>query len=209
VTVVQNAAAARSRGVETNFEWLAGNGWVFSGSATFIDAELTKSFCGTLTLTFPTSCPNQVSGSSGSPISYADGTTVNGPYAPAGTRLPGTPRLKTNLISRYNFPLGDWKGYGQAAVVYQDSSVPLLFPSFYQNGPDGQQHLGELPPYTLVNLATGVERNGLAVQVRVDNVFNTLGELTRFAACTPTTCNQPYVIPVQPRTVWLQFGQKF
>ena len=209
VTVVQNAAAARSRGVETNFEWLAGNGWVFSGSATFIDAELTKSFCGTLTLTFPTSCPNQVSGSSGSPISYADGTTVNGPYAPAGTRLPGTPRLKANLISRYNFPLGDWKGYGQAAVVYQDSSVPLLFPSFYQNGPEGQLHLGELPPYTLVNLATGVERNGLAVQVRVDNVFNTLGELTRFAACTPTSCNQPYVSPVQPRTVWLQFGQKF
>jgi iron complex outermembrane recepter protein len=209
VTVVQNAAAARSRGVETNFEWLAGGGWVFSGSATFIDAELTKNFCGTTTLTFPTSCPNQVSGSGSSPISYADGTTVNGPYAPAGTRLPGTPRLKTNLISRYNFPLGDWKGYGQAAVVYQDSSVPLLFPSFYQNGPEGQQHLGELPPYTLVNLATGVERNGLAVQVRVDNVFNTLGELTRFAACTPTTCNQPYVIPVQPRTVWLQFGQKF
>jgi iron complex outermembrane recepter protein len=209
VTVVQNAAAARSRGVETNFEWLAGHGWVFSGSATFIDAELTKSFCGTTTLTFPTSCPNQVSGSSSSPISFADGTTVNGPYAPAGTRLPGTPRLKANLISRYNFPLGDWKGYGQAAVVYQDSSVPLLFPSFYQPGPQGQQHLGELPPYTLVNLATGVERNGLEVQVRVDNVFNTLGELTRFAACTPTTCNQPYVSPVQPRTVWLQFGQKF
>jgi iron complex outermembrane recepter protein len=209
VTVVQNAAAARSRGVETNFEWLAGHGWVFSGSATFIDAELTKSFCGTLTLSFPTSCPNQVSGASGSPISFADGTTVKGPYAPAGTRLPGTPRLKANLISRYNFPLGDWKGYGQAAVVYQDSSVPLLFPSFYQNGPEGQLHLGELPPYTLVNLATGVERNGLAVQVRVDNVFNTLGELTRFAACTPTSCNQPYVSPVQPRTVWLQFGQKF
>ena len=47
------------------------------------------------------------------------------------------------------------------------------------------------------------------VDVRLNNAINTLGELTRFAACTPTTCNQPYVIPVQPRTVWLQFGQKF
>jgi hypothetical protein len=61
----------------------------------------------------------------------------------------------------------------------------------------------------VVNLSAGVERNGMHVDVRLNNAINTLGELTRFAACTPTTCNQPYVIPVQPRTVWLQFGQKF
>ena len=68
---------------------------------------------------------------------------------------------------------------------------------------------GELPPYTLVNLATGVQYNRMQFEVRLENAFNTLGELTRFAACTPTTCNQPNIIPVQPRTVWLQFGQKF
>ncbi|MGB6354165.1 MAG: TonB-dependent receptor [Steroidobacteraceae bacterium] len=209
VTVVQNAASAQSAGLETNVEWAVGAGWLLSGSLTYLDAKLTSNFCGTLTLVFPTSCPHQNSGGPGTPISFADGTTVQGPYAPSGTRLPGTPRLKTNLISRYSFPLGDWNGFGQAAVVYQDSSVPLLFPVFYQNGPEGQVHLGELPPYTLVNLASGVQRNGMQVQVRVENVFNTLGELTRFSACTPVTCNQPYVIPVQPRTVWLQFGQKF
>jgi len=69
--------------------------------------------------------------------------------------------------------------------------------------------LGELPPYTLLNLSAGVNRNGTQLEVRVDNAINSLGELTRFSACTPTTCNQPYVIPVQPRTVWLTFGQKF
>jgi outer membrane receptor protein involved in Fe transport len=210
VTVVQNAAGARSKGIESNFEWLIGSGWVVSGSATYLDSYLTSNFCGTLTLVFPTSCPYQQSGAKGTPIPYADSTVVTGPYAPAGTRLPGTPRLKTNLVGRYNFSVfSDWNAYTQAAVVYQDSSVPLLFPSFYQNGPAGQQHLGELPPYTLVNLAAGVEKNGLAVQVRLDNAINTYGELTRFAACTPTSCNQPYVSPVQPRTVWLQFGQKF
>jgi outer membrane receptor protein involved in Fe transport len=210
VTVVQNAAGARSKGIESNFEWLIGSGWVLSGSATYLDSYLTSNFCGTLTLVFPTSCPNQQSGAKGSPISYADQSVVTGPYAPAGTRLPGTPRLKANLVGRYTFSVfSEWNAYTQAAVVYQDASVPLLFPSFYQNGPAGQQHLGELPPYTLVNLAAGVEKNGLAVQVRLDNTFNTYGELTRFAACTPTTCNQPYVSPVQPRTVWLQFGQKF
>jgi len=114
-----------------------------------------------------------------------------------------------NLITRYTQPLGDFNVYGQAAVVYQDASVPLLFPAFYQQGPEGQQHLGELPPYTLLNLAGGMQYNRMQLEVRVENVVNSLGELTRFAACTPTTCNQPYVIPVQPRTVWLQFGQKF
>ncbi|HXC08051.1 MAG TPA: TonB-dependent receptor [Steroidobacteraceae bacterium] len=208
VTVVQNAAAARSRGVETNLEWVVGNGFVLSGSATFLDAKLTQNFCGTTTLVFPTSCPTQVSGSGSSPISYADGTTTIGPYAPAGTRLPGTPRLKANLIGRYNFSLGEWNAYGQAAYVYQDSSVPLLFPAFYSPGPNGP-HLSELPPYSLVNVATGAERNGVQVEVRVENAFDNRGQLTQFASCTPTTCNQPYISPVQPRTYWLRFGQKF
>ena len=114
-----------------------------------------------------------------------------------------------NLLSRYGFSItGDWTRNGEAEVVYQDPRRRSMFPAFYQPGPEGQQHLGELPPYTLVNLAAGVERNGMHVDVLMNNAINTLGELTRFAACTPTTCNQPYVIPVQPRTVWLQFGQQ-
>jgi outer membrane receptor protein involved in Fe transport len=209
VTVVQNAASATSKGIETNFEWAVTSGWMLSGSATFLDSKLTQNFCGTTTLVFPTSCPNQMSGASGSPIYFADGAVVKGPYAPSGTPLPGTPRLKLNLVSRYTFPMGGWDGYGQAAVIYQDASMPLLFPAFYQTGPEGQQHLGELPPYTLLNLAAGMQRSDMRLEVRVENAANSQGELTRFAACTPVTCNQPYVIPVQPRTVWLQFGQKF
>ena len=74
---------------------------LLSGSATFLDAELTQNFCGTTTLVFTTNCPNQKSGAKGSPIGFADGTVVKGPYAPSGTRLPGTPRLKLNVVSRY------------------------------------------------------------------------------------------------------------
>ena len=94
------------------------------------------------------------------------------------------PRFKANLIARYTFPLGDWNGFSQAAVVYQDSSVPLLFPSFYQTGNNGTQHLGEMPPYTLVNLSAGAEINGTQVSVLVNNTFNVLGEIGRFSACT-------------------------
>lgn len=215
VTVVQNAPTANIRGIETNAEWRVGPSWLFSGSATWLDAKLTSNFCGNYipgTSQLITNCPNQVSGgppSQGNLIYYADGSTVQGPYAANGTRLPVVPRFKANLIARYTFPLGDYNGFGQAAVVYQDSSVPLLFPSFYQVGNNGTEHLGEMPPYTLVNLSSGLERDGTQVSVLVNNVFNVLGEIGRFSAVTPTTANQPYVVPVQPRTFWLKVGHKF
>lgn len=205
VTVVQNASAARIKGIETSLEWVVGHGWMLSGAATYLDAKLTQNFCGSLipgTQTLATSCPNQVN-------SYADGTQTTGPLAPSGTRLPIVPRLKANLVARYGFAVGNWGAYGQAAYVYQDSSVPLLYPVYYQPGPQGQQHLGEVPPYSLVNLSTGISRNGLHVDFMISNAFNSLGEIGRFSACTPVTCNQPYVVPVQPRTFELKFGQKF
>jgi hypothetical protein len=34
-------------------------------------------------------------------------------------------------------------------------------------------------------------------------------ELTRFAQTNPVNDNQPYIIPAQPRTFYIKFGQKF
>ncbi len=207
VSVVQNAPSAQSKGIETNVEWQVNSAWLLSASATAINAKLTSNFCGSYipgTETLTTNCPTQVNGP------YADGTTTTGPLATNGTRLPVVPDFKANLVSRYSFPLGDYTAYAQAAYVYQDSSVPLMYTFFYNTLPSSAgPHLGELPPYSLVNLAAGVERNNMQFQVFVSNVFNSEGELTRFAACTPTTCTQPYVSPVQPRTFVIKFGQKF
>ena len=58
-------------------------------------------------------------------------------------------------------------------------------------------------------LAAGAGKNGMQVQVLVENVFNSLGETGRFAALTPTTANQPYAVPIQPRTFWVKFRQRF
>jgi len=207
VSVVQNAPNARIKGVETNAEWHPTNAWTFNGSATFIDAKLTGNVCGTYvpgTLTPETNCPGP------NPTYFADGSVVNGPLAPSGSRLPVTPRFKADLLARYGFNVGDYDAYGQAAYVYQDASVPLLYPVFYQNGyGNAGPHLGEVPPYSRVDLAAGAGKNGMQVQFLIDNVFNSLGEIGRFAALTPTTANQPYVVPIQPRTFWLKFGQKF
>lgn len=213
VSVVLNAPAAQIRGIETNFEWRAGGGFTLSGSGTWIDAKLTQNFCGAYipgTLQLTTYCPNQEDGN-GTVILFADGTRTTGPLAPSGTRLPVVPNFKADLIGRYVFTLGEYDAFGQVAYVYQDASVPLLFPVFYRSGYPGEQgpHLGELPPYSLVNLSAGASKNGMRVQFLVNNLFNSLGEIGRFAALTPTSANQPYVVPVQPRTYWIKFGQKF
>jgi outer membrane receptor protein involved in Fe transport len=207
VTVVQNAASAQIKGIETNLEWAAGGGWLFSASGTYLDAKLTSNFCGTYvpgTTTPISNCPHQIDGGPNNQTDFpsGDGWTATGPLVPKGTRLPVVPDFKGNVVARYNFSVGEFKANVQGAYVYQTSSTALLLPVF-------QQALGNLPGYGVLDLSSGVERNRILVQLRVTNVLDTRGQITRFAECTPTTCTQPYVIPTQPRTVGIQIGQKF
>ena len=46
VTVVQNAASAQIRGVETELEWAATNNLLLSGGATYLHAVTTSNYCG-------------------------------------------------------------------------------------------------------------------------------------------------------------------
>jgi iron complex outermembrane receptor protein len=198
VTVVQNAANATIKGVETEVEWAVADGWLLSAAATYLDAKLTSNFCGSFlpgTATLITNCPTQVN-------SFADGTTTTGPLAVAGQQLPVAPKIKANAVARYSFAVMDWNAFIQGAYVHQGSSEPLLRLV-------DEQHLGELPAFNIVDLSTGAEKNGLSVQLIVTNVADERAQLTRFGQCTPTTCTQNYVIPNQPRTIAIKFGQKF
>jgi iron complex outermembrane recepter protein len=198
VTVVQNAANATIKGVETEVEWAVADGWLLSAAATYLDAKLTSDFCGSYvpgTSTLVTSCPAQQN-------SFADGTTTTGPLATSGTQLPVAPKIKANAIARYSFALMDWNGFAQAAFVHQGTSNPQLRLV-------DTQHLGELPAYNIVDLSTGMEKNGMAFQLIVTNVGDERAQIGRFAQCTPTMCTQNYVIPSQPRAIAIKFAQKF
>jgi outer membrane receptor protein involved in Fe transport len=203
---VQNAASAQIKGIETNLEWVPGGGWTFDASATYIDAKLTSNFCGTYvpgTVQLITNCPNQINGGPNSNgLYFADGTVTTGPLAPSGTHLPVVPAFKGNAIARYSFPLEKMDASVQLAYVHQSSSTALLFPVF-------QEHLGNLPAYNLFDFSASLQEGHSILQFYVTNIFDERAELTRFAACTPTTCSQPYVIPTQPRTIAVKFGQKF
>ena len=88
VTVVQNAASAQIKGIETELEWAATGGLLLSGGATYLHAVTTTNYCGPQatipgTANLSTDCPNQVNGTV-----TADGFTrirTDGPEVPAGT----------------------------------------------------------------------------------------------------------------------------
>jgi outer membrane receptor protein involved in Fe transport len=202
VTVVQNAASAQIRGIESELEWSAGGGLTLGGNLTFLHAVTTANYCGpeaTIpgTATLSTTCPDQIN-------SYPVGNGPVGPESPSGSQLPVAPKFKISMNARYVFPVADSiDGFVQLSGMYQTGTEPLLRLI-------DQQELGAMPAYALFNLAGGVSKDRTTLQLSVNNMFDKRAELTRYVECATTTCGpQPYVIPSQPRTVALKFGQKF
>src|SRR6266480_5882422 len=198
VTIITNGGQARIKGIESDLEWAATGALTLSSNFTLLDPKLTQDYCGSAGVI---SCPSP---GNPFPIPFAAGGPAlqTGPYAPAGTTLPVAPKFKDNLIARYGFPLGSWSGNVQAAFVYQTKTAPLL-------RRQDQTVIGMLPAYGLFDLSGGLERNGLNIQLIVTNVMDRRAQLTRFVQCTVNVCEQPYVIPTQPRTIMVKFGQRF
>jgi outer membrane receptor protein involved in Fe transport len=193
VTIIQNGGNARIKGVENEIEFAATNRLTLSANFTFLDPRLTQNYCGVAGVT---NCPNQVTSEAFIP-------NLVGPQAPAGTNLPITPKFKGNVIARYSFDeMAGWKPFAQAAWVYQTKSTPTL-------RVDQTQIIGMQPAYGLVDLMGGAQLDKSTIQVIVTNVADRRAQLSRFVQTVPSVDPQPYVIPTQPRTIAIQFGQKF
>ena len=121
---------------------------------------------------------------------------------PERTQLPITPKFKGNLIAAIPDPIGGWEPNAQAAFMYQTEATPALKTA-------DVQYIGVMPAYGIVDLSAGLEKNGMNIQFIVDNVADRRGQVSRFEQCTVAVCQQPYIIPVQPRTYGIKFGQKF
>jgi iron complex outermembrane receptor protein len=193
VTIIENGGNATIKGVENELEWQATNALTLSTNFTFLDPRLTQDYCGVAGVTH---CPNYVTTEAFIP-------NLIGPQAPNGTNLPITPKFKGDIIARYSFnEIQGWKPFGQAAFVYQTKSTPAL-------RVDQTQSLGMQPAYGLLDLFGGATYNNMTAQLIVTNVTNKLAQLSRFGQTVPSAEAQPYVIPTQPRTYAIQFGQKF
>ena len=192
LNIIENAGNARIKGIENELEWAVTGQFNLSTSFSFLDPRLTSDYCGTPSHT----CPNLVT-------SDPDGATLVGPQAPSGTNLPVTPKFKGNVVARYTFSeIGGWEPFGQASVIYQTQTSPLL-------RVDEAKIVGMQPAYGLIDLALGAHLDTTMVQLIVTNVVDRRAQLTRFVQTNPAVDTQAYAIPAQPRTIALKFGQKF
>jgi outer membrane receptor protein involved in Fe transport len=203
LTIVENAPSARILGVETNVDWRATEHLTLSAAGAINDAELTGDFC-----TNPAGVVVSPCGS-------------NPVLASKGQQLPYTPKFNGNATARYTFPLFGWDGHAQAAVVYQSKRSPAVFTSDIQN-------LGDMPGYATLDLSVGAQHGKTTFEIFAKNVTDERGQINRYTPCTtsicapgypagvgsngiayPATPPAVYVVPIQPLTVGVRFGQKF
>ena len=188
LTQVVNAGNAEVRGIEADLLWAASDNLLLAAGVSFLDAELTENFCEEL----------------------VNGESVNdcpNPEAPKGTRLPVTPKFKSNLTARYTFDLRGFDAHVQAAMVYVGSRQPDL--RTLQAG-----ILGEEPSYTIADFTAGLDKDNYSVELFINNAFDERAQLDRWAQCDAAVCGGvtgrgTYITPNTPRTIGIRFGQRF
>jgi iron complex outermembrane receptor protein len=194
ITEIINAGAAQIRGIEGDVHLAATDALTLSGSVTFLDSKLVDNACKYASPSH--SCLE--------PQVDATGTFLNANQvlAPAGTRLPVSPRLKGNLIARYAFKIGDVAAHVQAAGIAQSFVVPALTVA------DAQIY-GNQPGYASFDFAAGFAKGSWSAELYLENAFDNRGQSFRYTSCSPATCTLVNVIPIRPRMVGVTFGQKF
>ena len=180
-TIITNGPNARIRGFDMdatfNFDALTVN---LAGAYT--DAKIQQNLCHAIDPTF------------------ACTTGGNSIDAPAGTRLPITPKFKMSGTVRYAVPFGDAKGYFQLNGFYQSSA-----PSDLRIANNALQ--GDLQGFGVANFSVGADWSSYSIEFFVSNLLDERGDLSRFVQCGQ--CTRVYIVPVQPRTVGMRVGTKF
>ncbi len=177
-TVIQNGPDARIRGVEMDTSVTLG-GLSLTAAGAYTDARTRTELCDSVDCT-------------------AEGAKV---LAPAGTRLPITPRFKISGTARYAVPIGTVRAYVQGLIAHQSSASSDL-------RIDKATALGRLEPYTSASLSVGGEVANYTFELFVRNLWDERGQISRFQQCG--ACDQrPYVVPIAPRTIGIRAGAKF
>lgn len=186
ITSQVNAGDAKTEGFETQLDWQATGNLTLSLSGTYVKAQTTTDFCQPTPL--------------GSVVSGQTNCNVTGLDAPAGTQLPGTPKLKANATARYRFSMAGMESFAQLAGVYQGSTA------FSLEAPHNA-FVGDTPAYSSFDFSIGTGKDRWTLQAYVGNVLDQRGELARASECGTKFCYQNYrVVPIMPRTIGLKYG---
>src|SRR6516225_4607079 len=196
ITSIVNTGNAKSEGIEAELAWQATEHLNLSANATVLfKNETTTIFCE----------PDYDTGATRSTCVDLPGQRPQVAAYP-GTRMPGIPLNKANLIARYQFELGTFtNSFVQAAGVYQSGVTYSL--------ENTSQYVGTTPAFGTVNLSAGIGRNSWTLSAYINNVFDERGQLGRNSECNDSPlhyCLTNYhVLPTAPMQFGLQFGQRF
>jgi outer membrane receptor protein involved in Fe transport len=186
ITSIVNAGDAKTQGIESSVDWRATDKLNLSVSGTYVDAQTTTDFCPPTTFGVPTT-----------------GCATADAAAPAGTQLPGTPKIKGNLTARYGFNVNGYDSFWQLAGVYQGSSTFSL-----EDG--NNKAVGDTPAYTSFDFSIGTGKDKWTLQAYVNNLTDKRGELARTSECGASLCYEQHrIVPIMPRNFGIKFGQRF
>ena len=188
ITSVVNAGDARSKGIEGDITWLPVDNLTLTLSGTYADALTTTDFCKPTRLgqVIKTCTPDKLD-------------------APAGTRLPATPKLKANASARYKFNTGGLGSFVQVALAHQGSTTYSL------EGPVNLA-IGDSPGFTTYDFSVGTATKNWTLEAYVGNATDERGELGRVSECADPNgfCYAHHkVFPIKPMNFGLKFGQRF
>jgi iron complex outermembrane receptor protein len=189
ITSIVNAGNAKVDGLESEFEWAVDPHLTLSAAVTgLLRMETTTVFCS------PTP--------QGVPQSTCTSAFVD---APAGTQLPGTPKLKANGTARYGFDVGSYKSYLQGSIEHQSSTTYSLESTRF--------YAGDTPSFTTVDISAGTGKGNWHVEAFIENLFDERGELGKNSECNDLLYHycllNAHVYPVKPMEFGVKFGQKF
>ena len=119
-------------------------------------------------------------------------TLVN--IAPIGSELPFAPETEGLFGARFHQDRGDFNWFAQGIFKWRDSIYNSLIAGARV----------ELPSYTQVDLAVGVGKDEWQATVFIDNVTDTLGQLTAGSAD-----NIFRVVPTRPRTIGFRLSYDY
>jgi outer membrane receptor protein involved in Fe transport len=196
ITSIVNTGNAKSEGIEAELNWQTTEHLNLSANATVLfKNETTTIFCE----------PDYNTGAIRTTCVDTPGQMPQVAAYP-GTRMPGIPLNKANLIARYQFELGSFtNSFVQAAGVYQSGVTYSL--------ENTSQYVGETAAFGTVDLSAGIGRNSWTLSAYINNVFDERGQLGRNSECNDSPlhyCLMNYhAFPTPPMQFGLQFAQRF
>ncbi|HTC14686.1 MAG TPA: TonB-dependent receptor, partial [Steroidobacteraceae bacterium] len=204
ITAIANGGNATIKGLENELQWAATDHLMLSTNFTFLNPYLTQNYCGQIGVTNCPTLQTYYAFDFPGAVKQPGGEYMwIGPQAPTGTNLPVVPKFKGNIVARYTFsPIDDFSPFGQAAFVYQTQTSPnLIVPSSLV--------IGNMPAYGLLDLSAGADNGKMSIQLFLINVTDKRAQISRFTETNPQVDNQVYIAPAQPRTISLNFSQRF